>query len=643
MLELAGIIVLGILAQWVAWKFKIPAILPLILIGLFVGPISTFISEDGTQWIQPIWNTEKGFFPGESLFYFVSLAIGIILFEGGLTLKLGEVKKVGGVIGKLISLGSIITFFGGGVAAHYIFGLNWEISFLFAALIIVTGPTVITPILRNIPLKKDVSAVLKWEGILIDPIGALVAVLVLGFITVNVPTGLEEVATDATNNYSHGGAYTKHALIEFAKIIVIGFAFGLAGGFAMYHAVKRKVIPHYLLNVASLSMVLLIFVLSDLFAHESGLLAVVVMGMYLGNTDLPNLKELLYFKESLSVLLISILFILLAANISIEDLMLIYNWKTAILFALVIFVVRPVGVLLSTLGSNLKINEKLFISWVGPRGIVAAGIASLFGTKLVELGVPGAEYITPLVFGLVLVTVLLNATTARLVASLLGVFLKKSEGIMIVGGSRVSRLIASYLQKNNRHVVLVDSNRSNVQKAKELGLDAINANIYSDDLTDNIELSDVGYLLAMTGNDEINRQAMQRFGEQFGENGTFRLMTSEEVLNNKEFNQDDVFSNTHDYIRFTEVARDYPSIQEIEVDDNSKFLNVLEAIRENKDAIPLFIKDSEGHLKLIDTLSEVDVERGSVIAYLGKPIDFEDVVIATNDDEKLPTAENPNV
>ncbi|HIB47415.1 MAG TPA: cell shape-determining protein [Flavobacteriaceae bacterium] len=643
MLELAGIIVLGILAQWVAWKFKIPAILPLILIGLFVGPISTFISEDGTQWIQPIWNTEKGFFPGESLFYFVSLAIGIILFEGGLTLKLGEVKKVGGVIGKLISLGSIITFFGGGVAAHYVFGLNWEISFLFAALIIVTGPTVITPILRNIPLKKDVSAVLKWEGILIDPIGALVAVLVFGFITVNVPTGLEEVATDATNNYSHGGAYTKHALIEFAKIIVIGFAFGLAGGFAMYHAVKRKVIPHYLLNVASLSMVLLIFVLSDLFAHESGLLAVVVMGMYLGNTDLPNLKELLYFKESLSVLLISILFILLAANISIEDLMLIYNWKTAILFALVIFVVRPVGVLLSTLGSNLKINEKLFISWVGPRGIVAAGIASLFGTKLVELGVPGAEYITPLVFGLVLVTVLLNATTARLVASLLGVFLKKSEGIMIVGGSRVSRLIASYLQKNNRHVVLVDSNRSNVQKAKELGLDAINANIYSDDLTDNIELSDVGYLLAMTGNDEINRQAMQRFGEQFGENGTFRLMTSEEVLNNKEFNQDDVFSNTHDYIRFTEVARDYPSIQEIEVDDNSKFLNVLEAIRENKDAIPLFIKDSEGHLKLIDTLSEVDVERGSVIAYLGKPIDFEDVVIATNDDEKLPTAENPNV
>lgn len=169
---------------------------------------------------------------------------------------------------------------------------------------------------------------------------------------------------------------------------------------------------------------------------------------------------------------------------------------------------------------------------------------------------------------------------------------------MIVGGSRVSRLIASYLQKNDRHVVLVDSNRTNVQKAKELGIDAINANIYSDDLTDNIELSDVGYLLAMTGNDEINRQAMTRFGKQFGENGTFRLMTSEELLNTKDFSKEDVFSNTHDYIRFTEVARDYPSIQEIEVNDQTKFLKVLETIRDNKEAIPLFIKGPKVNFNL---------------------------------------------
>ncbi len=612
MVELAGIIILGILAQWVAWKFKIPAILPLILIGLFVGPISTLFSEDGTQWIQPIYSDGKGLFPGENLFYFVSLAIGIILFEGGLTLRRGEISKVGPVIVKLISLGSIITFFGAGVAAYYVFGLSWKISFLFAALIIVTGPTVITPILRNIPLKKDVSAVLKWEGILIDPIGALVAVLVFEFISVE-----------------HDSGYTKQAIIEFGKIILIGFAFGISGGYALYFAIKKKLIPHYLLNVVSLSVVLLIFVESDLFAHESGLLSVVVMGMFLGNSDLPSLKELLYFKESLSVLLISILFILLAANISLDDLLLVYNWKTAILMAIVIFVLRPLGVFLSTVNSSLKTNEKIFISWVGPRGIVAAGIASLFGTKLVLKGEPGAEYITPLVFAVVLVTVLLNATTARPVASMVGVFLKKSDGILIVGASKVSRLIASYLQKSGRHVVVLDSNRLNVNKAKELGLEAITANIYSDDLTDNIELNDVGYLLAMTGNDEINKQAISRFGKYFGENGTFRLMTSEEMRQRQHLSARELFSYTHDYTRFTEVAHDFPSIQEIPVGSESQFLRVLNIIGENETAIPLFIKRPNGFLDLITAPDELEVEEGSALVYLGKPMDFEDVANAT--------------
>ncbi|PVW15188.1 cation:proton antiporter [Marixanthomonas spongiae] len=616
MVELAGIIVLGILAQWVAWKFKIPAILPLILIGLFVGPISTLFSEDGQQWIQPIYNGEKGLFPGENLFYFVSLAIGIILFEGGLTLRRGEITKVGGVIGKLISLGSTVTFIGAGVAAHYVFGLDWRMSFLFSALIIVTGPTVITPILRNIPLKKHVSAVLKWEGILIDPIGALVAVLVFEFISVEGDAG-----------------YTKQALIEFGKIILIGFSFGITAGYALYFTIKKKWVPHYLLNVVSLSLVLMIFVLSDQFAHESGLLAVVVMGMFLGNSDLPSLKELLYFKESLSVLLISILFILLAANISLEDLLLVYNWKTAILLGIIIFVLRPLAVFLSTTGSSLKVNEKIFISWVGPRGIVAAGIASLFGTKLVNEGVPGAEYITPLVFAVVLVTVLLNAASARLVASAVGVFLKTSEGIMIVGASKVSRLIGTYLQKNNRHVVLVDTNRLNIEKAKELGLEAINANIYSDDLTDNIELNDVGYLLAMTGNDEINKQAISRYGDTFGENGSFRLMNSEERKVKNTLSSRELFSTTHDYVRFTEVARDFPSIQELPIETQSKFLKLLGYIEEEENAVALFLKDDKNNIELIENPQEMEISEGSHLVYLGKPIDFEDVMNATKEEE----------
>ncbi|WP_242092458.1 cation:proton antiporter [Aestuariivivens sediminicola] len=611
MIELAGIIILGILAQWFAWKFKIPAILPLIIIGLLVGPIAAeFISEDGSKWIEPVWNGEKGLFPGDGLYYFVSLAISIILFEGGLTLKRSEIKTLGPVITKLITLGSAVTFFGAGVLAHFIFGLSWQISFLFSALIIVTGPTVITPILRNIPLKKDVSAVLKWEGILIDPIGALVAVLVFEFISVEGDSG-----------------FTKTALIEFGKIILFGTTFGFTFAHALAFAINKKLIPHYLLNVVSLSTVLLVFVESEIFAHESGLLAVVVMGMVLGNSQLKNIKQLLYFKESLSVLLISILFILLSANINIEDLMLLYTWKTAAIFLAVIVIVRPLAVFLSTTGSQLKFNEKLFISWVGPRGIVAAGIASLFGGKLIQQGVEDAEFITPLVFMIVLGTVLLNATTARLFAKLIGVFLVKSEGILIVGASKISRLIGRYLETNGRHVVLIDSNERNVEKANEMDLEAITANIYSDSLLDNIELNDMGYLMALTGNPDINKYAIGKFGDQFGENGSFRLVTTQEMLDSTNNPKEGLFSHTDDYNSLMELTDKYPSILEIDLDNKEHYLKLIDITNNDKDMIPLFVKDLEGELHIISSYNlDVEViEKGFKLVYLGKPFNNDTV------------------
>ena len=617
MVELAGIIILGILAQWVAWRLKIPAILPLILIGLLVGPIAAeFLNEDGAKWIEPIWNGEKGLFAGESLFYFVSLAISIILFEGGLTLKLSEINNVGPVITKLITVGSLVTFFGAAIGAHYVFDLSWEISYLFSALIIVTGPTVITPILRNIPLKKDISAVLKWEGILIDPIGALVAVLVFEFISVDA-----------------GGEFTKTALIEFGKIVLFGATFGFTFAHALNFLIVRKWIPHYLLNVFALASVLGVFVLSDSFAHESGLLAVVVMGMVLGNTNSGYLKELLYFKESLSVLLISILFILLAANINMDDLFLIYNWKTAILFAIVIFVIRPIGVFLSTNKSSLKLNEKLFISWVGPRGIVAAGIASLFGTKLALKGVPGAEYITPLVFALVLATVLLNATTARLFAKIAGVFLKKSEGILFIGASKFPRLIAEFLGKNGRHVVLIDSNETNIQKAKDAGIEAFSVNIYSNNLTDNIELSDIGYLMALTGNADINKYAINKFEKQFGENGAFRLITSEEMKDTNNNPEQGLFSHVDDFASVSKVADQYPTILEIEIADKAHYDRIIDYTDKDKMSIPLFLRDDNNDFHIISSnnkdTAEV-IQKGSRLVYLGKLI--EDKTIQTNEE-----------
>lgn len=610
MLELASIIILGIAAQYIAWRTRVPAILPLILIGLIVGPISTFFTHNGEKWIEPIYNTATGhgLFPGNSLFYFVSLAIGIILFEGGLTLKRKELEGVGPAIIRLITLGSLVTFILGGFAAHYIIGMPYQVSFLFAGLIIVTGPTVIAPILRNVPLKRNVAAVLKWEGILIDPIGALVAVLVFEFIV----------------SGEGGGQFTAHALGAFLKIVAIGFSFGYFAAHGLNQLIKREMVPHYLLNVFTLALVLFIFVLSDTLIHESGLLTVVVMGVILGNLDVPELKEILYFKESLSVLLISILFILLSANISLEQLNLINNWQSYLLFATVVFAIRPIGVFLSTRNSELSFNEKLFISWVGPRGIVAAGIASLFGIRLVQKSVEGGDMLTPLVFMIVMGTVLLNATTARVVARLLGVTMDKSDGILFIGANDIGRIIAKYLQANKRRVVLVDNSQTNINKAKAEGLEAIQSNIYQDDLSQEFDLLDVGYLIAVTGNNEVNKFACKKFASDFGENGTFRLMTPTEMKQNRaDILDNQLFSWSDDYINYSEALRDYPQVNEVEVQSIEDFTSKLEAVSQQRRSIPIFIKNNEGLLNMIPgTLDKLNIEAGNKLVYIGQVLKF---------------------
>ncbi len=602
MLELAGIIIFGMIAQWFAWKFKIPAILPLILIGLAIGPFSTFITEDGTKWLEPVWNGQQGLFPGDLLFKFVSLAISVILFEGGLTLRKEELMNVGGVIVKLITVGSLVTFLGGGIAAHYIFELNWAMSFLFSGLIIVTGPTVISPILRNIPLKKEVSAVLKWEGILIDPIGALAAVLVFEFIYVG-----------------EGHNYTQEALIEFGKIVVIGASIGFTAAYALFYSIRFKLIPHYLMNVVVLAWVLGVFVLSDLFAHESGLLSVVIMGMALGNMKVEELKEILYFKESISILLISMLFILLAANINIDDLMLLYSWRTIALFLVVVLVLRPIGVFLSTMNSELKTNEKMFISWVGPRGIVAAGIASLFGLKLLQKGEPGAEYITPLVFMIVLGTVLLNATTARFFAKIVGVFLKTSSGILIVGASQFSRLVATYLKQNGRRAVLIDSNPVNVKNAHKEGLEAFQKDIYSDELFEEVEFNSIGFLFALTGSASINEYILERLAPVFGKKGSYRLISSAEMKLQEK--PEHLITLNDDYLNINEVVRDYPEINEVVVKDQEHYFELLQSITHEAKAIPVFLKTKGNDIRIIASLgADYQIKEGDKIVYFGKKI-----------------------
>lgn len=614
MFELASIIFFGILAQWIAWKIKVPAILPLIIIGLFVGPLSFLWTGNNPdeKWIQPIFHDGQGILPAKNFFYFVSLSIGIILFEGGLTLNRKEIKGIGQTIINLITVGTLVTLIGGALAAHFIMELSWSISFLFSALIIVTGPTVIAPILRNLALKRNVSAVLKWEGILIDPVGALMAVLVFEFIRSGA-----------------GSQFGFTALLEFGRVVSIGVGVGFLSALAFRYMLLNKLVPNYLLNVFTLAVVLFVFVISDEMAHESGLLTVVVMGTILGNMNIPHFKEILHFKESLSILLISILFIELSANINLEDLMLLLDIRCLLLFLFVILVLRPVGVFLSTYkADNLNFREKAFISWVGPRGIVAAGIASLFGMRLQNDNVPGAEYITPLVFMIVLGTVLLNATTARILARLLKVVKEASDGILIVGANSPARLIGRYLNESGRHVILLDRSEYNTDAARNMGLEAIQADVYSDDLSEKFDLLDVGYLMAMTASKEVNKYARDHFRDEFGENGSLRILSADEYDLRDEIDSTEIlFGKNEDFINLSEIARDYPEFHEIEVDNKEHFENLLTKLRSRHNSIPLFYKKEDNKLEIInaDMSIEWEKEDKATIVYLGKELKKEDL------------------
>lgn len=610
MYELAAIIILGILAQWFAWKTKVPAILPLIIIGLIVGPISTYFTHDGYKWIEPMYKESigHGLFPGELLFAFVSLSIGIILFEGGMTLKIKEIKGIGSVIGKMLIWGVIVTTVGGSILAHYIVGLNWTVSVLFSALIIVTGPTVIAPILRNIALKKNIATILKWEGILVDPVGALVAILVFEFI----------IAGGESNEF-----FREHAFESFAKIVITGLSVGFTAAYFLRFLIKAKLMPDYLINVFTLALVLGVFVASDFMAEESGILSVVVMGMVLGNFKLDHIKNILHFKESLTVLLISILFILLAANIDIKDLEVIWRWEVGLLFVLLVLVVRPLMVFLSTYKSGLNLNEKLFISWVGPRGIVAAGIASLFGLKLTGV-IPGAELLTPLVFMVVLGTVLINASTAKWIAKKLGLSIENPDGVLICGANQASRLISKYLVGKGKHVVLLDQNKIAIERSTDLGLDAYEIDVFDDDLNEIMDLSYVRYILAFTSSSDVNKYVMEKYGEKFGEKGTYRLITADELKSGKSDDVDDIFSFKDDFINMVEIARDYPSIYEVDIESKEDFQTKFKKLNACLHTVPLLVFDIKGNLNIIPPdLENFDISSQSKLVYMGNKKEFE--------------------
>lgn len=490
-LSLALILLAGMLCQWIAWRVKLPAIIFLLPMGILAGPV--------THWLQP----DELF--GDLLFPFVSLAVAVILFEGSLTLKFQDISGLERVIRNMITLGVLISWLVITLATRMLIGFSWEVSFLFGALMVVTGPTVIMPLLRTMRPKENVANILQWEGILIDPIGAILAVLVFQFI----------VSEGAADGFTAG-------LVVFGKILLSGVLFGVAGGFCFGFLLRKYWIPKYLHNIAALAIVCTIFAFSNMLAPESGLLSVTFMGIWLTNMKDIELDDILNFKESLSILLVSLLFILLAARLNLNA-FIDLGWPALGIFLLIQFVVRPLSVHVCAVGSELSMSERHLLSWIAPRGIVAAAISALFAMKLESIGYQEAEQLVPLTFLVIIGTVLLQSATARPIARLLKVAEPEPKGFLIVGVNTVTQAIALELNKNGYRTLLTDQNWSAVTEAKLKGLSAYWGNPVSEHAERHLNLIGIGHLLAMSPHIELNALAAQYFRMEFSPQYIFTI------------------------------------------------------------------------------------------------------------------------
>lgn len=495
LLAIAGIIVLGVGAQWLAGRLRLPSILLLLVLGFLAGPVFGLINPDETI--------------GELLFPLVSIAVGIILFEGGLSLRLSELPKLGNVIFRQITIGALVTWLVAALAARYLIQLDWRLSVLLGAILIVTGPTVIAPLLRQIRPKGKSGTVLKWEGILIDPVGAVLAVLVFEAI-------LEGEFSQAPSVIALGVLQT----------LVIGLVGGVLFAGIIIVLFRRYWVADHLQNSMTLLMVVAALALSNLLQPEAGLLTVTVMGVVLANQKLVPIKHIVDFKENLQVLLIGTLFIVLASRLQLNEISPVVSWQGLAFVLILIVVARPLSVLLSTWRSDLNLKERIFLSWMAPRGIVAAAVASIFAFELAGTGHTGAEQLVSLTFLVIVATVAFYGLTAGLVAQRLGLSERNPQGVLFVGANRLARTLAIILNEHGFRTALVDSDPQNVNASKKVGLPAVHGDALSEAILDELNLGGIGRMMATTTNNEVNSLAVLQFREVFGRAGVYQIATN---------------------------------------------------------------------------------------------------------------------
>ncbi len=592
--KLASIIVVGISAQWLAWRLRLPSILLLLLLGIIIGPVTGFLDPDETF--------------GEMLLPIVSLSVAVILFEGGLSLRLSELRDVGHVVRRLITIGALTTWLLTTLAAHFILGLEFDMSVLLGAILVVSGPTVVIPLLRHVRPIGQVGPIMKWEGIVIDPLGAMLAVLVFELIL----AGRVENATTLV-------------IVGFLKTIFIGGFAGVIGAVLLLFALKRYWIPDFLQSTVVLMTVFTVYGVSDLFQSESGLLGVTIMGIIMGNQKRISVRHIIEFKENLGVLLVSGLFILLAARLQSSDFSDL-SWGSLAFLSILILLVRPVAVILSTIKSGLSWREKLFLTWMAPRGIVAAAVASVFALRLMdpEVNHPEAEELVPVTFLIIIGTVTFYGLTVFPLARWLQIAQPNPQGFLIMGAHSWAREIAKTLQEKGYQVLLVDTDWANLSAARAAGLPTFYASILSQYALDKIDLSGIGYLLALTPNYGANSLAALHFAPFLGRANVFQLPPEESGEGRKEavslhirgrllFGAEVTYAYLTKRFNAGSTMKATSLTEKFDRDDfNSLYGNT---------AIPLFLITEGGNLAVFAADSQISPKPGDTLIGLVDPFD----------------------
>ena len=578
------VIVIGIFSQWLAWRIQWPSIVIMSVAGLIIGPMMGLINPKEAL--------------GELYSPLISLSVAVILFEGSTSLDVRELKGISKSVLRIITFGVFLAWIGGSFAAHFIAGLSLEVAFIIGGLFVVTGPTVIIPLLRQAKLKPRTAAVLKWEGIVVDPVGPLLALFAYEIIKFYI--------------------YPNFHFVDFIQFFIGAILAGFVGyimGLLISLLVSKGLFPEYLKSPIILSFVLLCFAIAEVMMLETGMLAVTVMGLTLARTKnyAHSIGSIGHVVENISVFLTSTVFILLTASLTRETILTIFSWPIITFVLAMLFLVRPLSIWISTIGTELTHQEKTLIGWIAPRGIVALTVSGYFAELLINDGYLGASILTALTFALVFITVCAHGFTIGPLARYLGLASTEKPGVLIVGASSFAIAFANHLNNLKMPVLISDKSEDRIKQANHLGIKTYHGEILAEHSEYEVDLTPYDTILAMTGDAAYNALVCQTYAPEFGYNNTYAVsVRPNDKTVQVSLKAHILFGKNESFRELNRKVNIGYRIKNIEIKKKESFSKS----DFPEESTPLCIKKKNGNIVFITVIDKVNTDNGDILIVL---------------------------